>query len=107
MMSFLQPISRVVVTVALLCAFPALVYAGEKRIIVEFDKSSICCIMNHDLLGKKLEEVNGINIAHFNMGDRKIFLYYQTEKITVQEIIKTVSRITKVEEKNIALAEEN
>jgi len=63
--------------------------------------------MNHDLLGKKLEEVNGINIARFNMGDRKIYLYYQTEKITVQEIIKSISRITKVEEKNIALAEED
>jgi hypothetical protein len=103
----LQPISRLFITVALLCAFPVVADAGERKIVIEFDKSSICCIMNLDLLGKKLEEVDGINTAHFNMGDRKIFLYYETEKITVPEIIKKVSRITKVEENNIALAEED
>lgn len=79
----------------------------EKKIVIEFDRSSICCIMNHDLLGEKLEEVEGINTAHFNMGDRKIYLYYETEKITVTKIIGKVSRITKVEEKHITRVDGN
>lgn len=77
-------------------------YAAEKRVALEFDKSTICCLMNHSTIAKKLEEVDGINTALFNMNKRKVLVYYNPSKIAVPAIVEKLAKITLVEKENIA-----
>lgn len=75
--------------------------ANEIRLVIDFDKGGICCIMNQDAIAGKLEEVDGINVASFNLTKRRIIIYYESEKLTVQAIVDSISEITTVDKKLI------
>ena len=78
------------------------VFAGEKKATIEFDRSMVCCLMNHDTIAEKLEKVDGINTVHFSLNKRRVLAYYDPSKIKVESIIDRLSEITKVDRKYIA-----
>ncbi|MEE8484604.1 MAG: hypothetical protein V3S46_08395 [Nitrospinota bacterium] len=90
--------NSVIFAAIFLAVLPAVALAGEERLLVEFDKSSICCILSPDEISENLEAVDGINIAIFNHSNKVITVYFETAKIDVDGIVAKVSEITDVEE---------
>lgn len=68
----------------------------EKRLALNFDKNSICCIMNSDELASKLQKTEGINSARYNKEDRVIILYFNPDKTDKKKIVNKISEITMV-----------
>ncbi len=73
-------------------------WADEERLVVEFDKSGICCILDPDGIPEGMEEVDGVNIATYNHSAKVITIYYDTGKIDVDAIVTKISEITGVGE---------
>lgn len=95
---------RVIVAAFLAVAFGTAQpgFAEEKKVALEFDRSMICCLVNHDVISEKLEKVDGINTVLFSLKKRRVLAYYDPLKIKVESIVDRLSKITKVDRKYIA-----
>lgn len=87
--------------ILLLVTITGIAHAAAKTVLLAFDRSQLCCLMNHMTLEEKLTAIDGISKAIFHERKREVTVVYDDSKLTIPAIIDRLADITKVDKEII------